>query len=95
MQKKNILIEVCKLYDKSPTKDIKTIASEFRLNRNTIVQYLKTGSKIGLCDYTPEKSIERALERRKKSVLVYKNDIKIGEYDSLETCAKKLTKIYG
>lgn len=92
---KNILIEVCKLYDKSPTKDIKTIAFEFRLNRNTIVQYLKAGSKIGLCDYTPEKSIERALERRKKSVLVYKNDIKIGEYDSLEACAKKLTKIYG
>ncbi len=91
---KNLLFEVCKYYDNSDDKIIESVASKFKINRNTIARYLKLGAKIGLCDYTPKNSIELALERRRKAVIVFDGNNKIGEYCSLEECARQLSIRY-
>ena len=77
---KNLLFEVCKYYDKLNDKIIEVVVSKFKINRNTITKYLKLGTKIGLCDYTLKNSIELALERRRKAVIAFDGDNKIGEY---------------
>ena len=91
---KNLLFEVCKYYDKLNDKIIEVVVSKFKINRNTITRYLKLGTKIGLCDYTPKNSIELALERRRKAVIAFDGDNKIGEYCSLEECARQLSIKY-
>ena len=92
---KNILVEVCNTYNNSSTKCLNDIVSQFKICRNTVTRYLKVGSKIGLCDYTPEKSIKYSLKRRMKSVIAYKDNKEIGTFQSLEECANKLTELYG
>ena len=71
---KSLKIEVCKYWqeNKEVNKDLTTVdvAKEFKVDKNTIVRYLKWGSENGFCNYDPKEETKivssRKTNKRKK-----------------------------
>lgn len=51
------IVEACELWNK--TKDTKRISEELCISRTTVIEYLKNGAILGLCDYDPKKNINK------------------------------------
>lgn len=49
--RKSLLLDVCELYKMDNTISTGKISEIVRLDKSTVLDYLKKGSKIGLCDY--------------------------------------------
>jgi transposase-like protein len=62
---KNILIEVCRMYAEYPDYTIKKIAELYRIDKNTVVRYLRKGRELGLCEYRDERR-SKGKEKLKK-----------------------------
>ena len=45
------VVDVCKYFNQNPCITLKDIAKHFSKDKGTITQYLKNGTKIGLCNY--------------------------------------------
>jgi DNA-directed RNA polymerase subunit RPC12/RpoP len=58
MSLKNIVKDVCDKYNEGQT-NIKKLVDIFGKSPNTIKGYLKTGAKMGWCEYDPQKAIEK------------------------------------
>lgn len=56
---KNLVKVICDLWD-TETKSVLEIAEQFKVNRNTVVVYLKQGAELGWCNYDP---IKETLEK--------------------------------
>lgn len=73
-----------------------TIGKIFNLSKITIIDYLKKGTKLGWCDYDPNQ--ERKSHKKPtnvKAVEVYKNNILIGEFTSIQELSNKSEELYG
>ena len=96
---KNIVKEVCDYWsNKKEDETTVDLAKKFNLDRHTILKYLKLGKEIGLCNYDSKemdkircKKIGRS---KSKGVLVYKNNVLIGEYKSLADLENRSMEIY-
>lgn len=64
---KSILHKIIDIYNHSPNKLPNDIASEVHVSSSTVRQYLKKGSKLGLCNYSPEESQKKYIEKVQKS----------------------------
>lgn len=84
----NIIKQVCKQFEDNSRIKIKDLANNFNVSKNTIVKYLKIGSKIGWCDYVPGD-----LCQTKVKVFDVNKNI-IGYYKSIAECTRKLSEIY-
>jgi hypothetical protein len=62
----SILKDVCEVYRKDKTILTGELAKIFNVKKTTIINYLKRGAKIGLCDYTPHDSYMRSNSPSKK-----------------------------
>lgn len=58
------IIDVCKIWNE--TKNTKYISDTLKLSRTTVIDYLKKGNNLGLCDYN---SFENILNCNSKSVI--------------------------
>ncbi len=69
------IVDIAKLWNDG--LPVSKIEKEMKLSSVTVGKYLKTCSKLGLCDYSKEKSINRSLSKTNKRspYLVYYNDI--------------------
>lgn len=85
---KNIVKEVCE-YWKNKKYDETTIdlACIFKLNRATIIDYLKKGTKLKWCEYNAKEEMMKALNMgfkfKSKKIEVFKNGISYGIYPSI------------
>lgn len=81
--------EVCNLWNEG-IQDTKDIASQLKLGRSTVSNYLKRGTKLDWCDYDPKKKSENNIngirERNSKKVkCITTNEI----FNSLTEASKK------
>lgn len=82
----NIVKLVCDEYQNN--KKIKTLAKQFQVSGTTIRKYLKIGTKIGWCQYTPGESSKMCVR-----VLDVDKNI-LYEYTSIAECVRRLSAIY-
>lgn len=71
---KNIMKEVCEYYNNNPNVSTAEISTIFKINRVTILKYLKKGTKLGLCSY--DVKYARKLAGQKGSNHAYNNTCK-------------------
>lgn len=96
-KRENILRDICKDFKNGLTKY--ELANKYNYATETIVRFLKDGTKKGWCCYdNTEKNAERLKEMQlnnKKTVLVYKEDKFLGEYDSASEIDRKSVEDFG
>lgn len=68
-------------------KNTSEISKIMNINIQVVRSYLKKGNVLKLCNYDPDKSIKR-------KIAIYKNDILLGEYNSVIELTKEYKKIY-
>lgn len=75
--------DVCEYYNANKNKlSLEELGIPFKISRDTVRNYLKIGTKLGLCDYKPNYSIKRY-----KSVYVFDlNNNFLQKFDSLKEC---------
>ena len=83
----NKVKEVCDYWNnKKSLETTKDLAKFFELSNVTIINYLKKGSKLGLCEYDPKEEMSKnGLRNGKKSskkIEVFKEGISLGCYNS-------------
>jgi len=99
---KNLVFEVADYYNKISI-DTKEIADFFKLNRNTVVEYLKQANSFGKCDFTYELVRKRVGEKNKRTlrdrfaipVKVFNPSMEyIGSFPNLMDCCDMLSEKY-
>ena len=101
---KSIVKEVCDWWNnKSEEESTLDCSKYFKLNRTTVINYLKKGTEIGWCNYNPKeesrkgnlKSGKILSERNSKPILMYdKNMNFIGEYESSTWLSKHSEELF-
>lgn len=79
------------------------ISKEFHVNYNTISRYLKKGKKLGWTDYDPKREVnriakvngEKARERLSKPILIFKEGLFLGEFNSASELERQSENIFG
>lgn len=76
---KSIVKEVCICKKSNPELSTVDISKKFNIDRNTVRRYLKTGSKIGWCQYDANSERKKRNKRSQHTMMEnrYKNDIPI------------------
>lgn len=83
----NKIKEVCDYWNNKKEEETTRDLSElFKVNKNTIREYLKKGTKLGWCNYNPLQT---------KKVNVIKNGIIVKSFNSLAELEQKSEKIFG
>ena len=85
---RNIMKEVCDFYNKHKDMTPPNIAPYFHIDRVTVLEYLKRGVEIGICNYDVEqakrdsriKGGKASSEKISKKINAYDNGILIGEF---------------
>lgn len=95
----SFLIDSCDLWNNG--YDVSQIAEKLNLDRSTIINYLKKGNELQLCNYNKESSLERksikARQRFYKYIkAVQKDDLKvIGVFYNTDNFITNIRNIYG
>ena len=75
----NLVKKVCEIKRDNPNFTTVDIRGKIKLHRQTIIRYLKQGTKLGWCNYNPKeesfKGSSRAGKSNGKPVIIYKNGI--------------------
>lgn len=78
----NIIKRVCDYFSNCENKSTTAISKYFGISSNTIVKYLKVGTELGWCDYSPQNKVK---------VLAYNVDISFAQiYPSIAECQRDL-----
>lgn len=95
----SFLIDACNLWNNG--YDTSQIVDELKLDRTTIINYLKKGKELQLCNYNRETSLERKSMKAKQKFYKYtkairKNDLKIiGVFYNTDQFIANISNIYG
>lgn len=89
--------QACNLWNNGYTTG--EIAEYIGVTVPAIQDYLKKGSAVNLCDYTPDEGRKRALadtyKKMRKRVAVYKNGVFIKEFNSIRELENQSLKCFG
>ena len=92
------VMSVCECYANGIT-NIQEISSKVGIKKSAIVKYLKTGARLGLCDYNSKKASKKAQAKmkqiRSKPVKVFKNDSFVAEFPSRSEASRKSKEVLG
>ena len=84
----NRVIEICEYWnDKKENETTSDLESIFKINKNTIIEYLKKGTELGWCNYNAKEELEKGRRRNEKVVAMY--DLE-GNFIMKESSAVKL-----
>lgn len=89
----NIIKSVCNKW--KDIEDTKILSEIFKLNRGTVIDYLKRGSKIGWCNYNPKDRYKNAKwnpKRDGKHIICINNNM---EFKSISECSTKSLDLFG
>ncbi|MGL5330599.1 MAG: hypothetical protein ACRDD7_15110 [Peptostreptococcaceae bacterium] len=92
----SLVKDICDYWNnKEECKVTSDLAEEFKLNRTTIIDYLKRGNS----DYNPKDEIKRNIIKnnklRRKAVEVFKDGISLGIYNSVSELEILSEKLFG
>ena len=86
----NRVIEICKYWnDKKENETTSDLELIFKINRSTIVEYLKKGTELGWCDYNGKEEQEKSRRRSKGGKAVFMYDLE-GNFIMEESSTIKL-----
>lgn len=72
----SLMIEVCEYRNKHKCKSL-DIEEKFKISRQTVIEYLKRGNEIGLCEYNPKEEMKKGYEySNKKGCNTWKENFK-------------------
>lgn len=96
----SFLLKVCNYWEENkkqnPNLSTKDVGEYFKMNRFTIIKYLKQGGKLGFCTYNPKQEMEYSRTRKDKDIKtrkrigIYKDGVLLGEYE----CMARLQEEY-
>lgn len=96
--KEKLLKDVCSFFNKHPDMTNKEIADKFNIKNKTLVNYLNTGTQLGLCNYDPIKKYKQGGKKgsqgHRLNVTVYDNDKLIGTFLGYKEVSDVLNKKY-
>ena len=97
---KNLIKEICFYWNnKKEWETTSDLAKKYDVSSNTIRKYLKKGSKLNWCEYDPKKEIlkcmNKASSKTKKEVIMLKDDVLIGVFDSCASLEEKSEELFG
>lgn len=95
----NLVKKVCNLWN-NEVYSTKKISEIMKLNRTTIIKYLKQGSKIwDWCDYDPKeesfKASRKSGKMNGKLVEIYKDGISLGKFESCAELERQSEELFG
>lgn len=74
------------------TRDIGKV---FNLSRDTIVNYLKKGTKLGWCNYNSKEEMKKNGSNNGKKVEIFKGKKSLGVFESCSELSKQSEKLFG
>jgi transposase len=96
---KNRVKEACNLKKEKYNLTAKEIGKIMKLDRKTIIRYLKKGTKLGWCDYDPKAEIRKSNSKNGKMsgkpVEVFKDDISLGIFSSCSEIERQSEELFG
>lgn len=96
---KSLVLDVCKKWTSGKYQTTNELTQEYPLCRNTIVSYLKRGTKLGWCHYDPKKEMSESCRKNGKAlgkpIHVYKNNVLIHTADSAQELSRSSVDIIG
>ena len=97
---KNIVKEVCNYWNNK--KDSETtidVGEVFKINRNTVANYLKKGTKLGWCNYNPKEEMYKQGKLNgkssKKKVEIFKDNQSLGVFESCTELSRLSEELFG
>lgn len=81
----SLVKQVCDYYNSNKNLSTSKIATYYKLDRTTIVKYLKIGKELGWCDYTSQESYIKNAKLKEKQIICL-NTKKI--YNSIQSVAE-------
>lgn len=95
--KNNLKKQVCSYY-KTFLDTTANISNKFNLSVDTIRTYLKDGTELGWCNYDPKESVKKSSsilgKNTRKKVRVFKDDVFLGEFESLHKLEELSKEIF-
>lgn len=99
----NTMKRVCEYWNNKSCATTGDTSKEFGFNYNTIARYLKKGKKLGWTDYDSKNEVariskmngEKARKRLSKPILIFKDKIFLGKFDSATELERQSEKIFG
>lgn len=94
---KNIVKKVCEYWNnKREDETTKDLGEKFKLNCQTIRNYLKKGSELGWCNYNPkDKNNYHNKGRYGKKIKMFKGEQLLGEFNSYTELERKSESLFG
>ena len=94
----NLVKIACDYKKNNPSITALEISKIMKISRSSISKFLKVGTKLQWCNYTPKEDSKNytlnAIKSTSKKVGIFKDDNSIGEFNSIEECARELTDKY-
>lgn len=92
--------EVCEYWNNKKDKETtRGLAEYFNLSQNTIINYLKKGTKLGWCDYNPKEEMaicgKISGENLGRRILIFKDDVCLGEFQSISKLIQNSQELFG
>lgn len=96
----NLKKQVCDYWDsRKESETTKDLANRFSLGRNTIISYLKDGTKYKWCNYNPKeeaiKSSSKIGKSKGKPVEIFKDGISLGIFPSYTELERQSEELFG
>ena len=99
----NLVKRACEYKKNNTSLTTTQIGEIMRLDRHTILDYLKKGSKLGWCSYSVENEMVLIKENRKNSckkslskpISIFKDGIWLKGFDSIMECERQSEELFG
>ena len=99
----NLVKRACEYKKNNANLTTTQIGEIMRLDRHTILSYLKRGAKLGWCDYNVENEMVLIKENRKnnckkslsKPISIFKDGIWLRDFESITECSKQSEELFG
>ena len=96
----NKMKEVCEYWNnKKDSESMNDLFQKLGINRNTIRNYLKKGTKLGWCEYNPKEEIKKAGSKfggyNAKKVEIFKDGQSLGIFSSCAELERQSEKLLG
>jgi hypothetical protein len=99
----NLAKEICEMKNNNPELTTTTIVEEKGIDRSTIIEWLKSGNKLGWCHYDSDEEKQknnknngiRNQERCSKQVEIFKDGISLGIFPSATELERQSIKRFG
>ena len=86
---------VCDIKNNNDNITASQISNIINIGARTIRKYLKIGTKLGWCNYDPNKERIRQFNKNKKPVMIFKDNIYLDTYMSIADLSKCSVKQFG